>query len=264
MINIKYSITVATSLLLTLSSTAYAAQHYTTSGARASLTLTPASLSDLKATRLQTTDVPQCFETRETRCPDSLQPQSLKGIDTGKLEMSGGIAGRSFGQPADKFTSELPKNLRVMFVVETIEHEIVSGDGVLPANPPYSLWKHWEMYSSAATYERYNDAVGLPAPGPGQTWPIPHYNLVYDGLVIDGCGNTPVFPIELTATIVDHSNSNSILGGFITLDNSTLIPNGYWEFSYSVPTMDSFGSESVFHVDGWVSVLCSNKEDFQN
>ena len=159
------------------------------------------------------------------------------------------------GGGPDDVAALLPANLRVSFVLQEMENEIVSGGGVdIPA------WAVWETTSSAATDES-GGPFSLPAPGPGETWDVPHANLIYNAIVEDGCGNTPVFPVEFHSSVNEMEDFLSEfveIGDFDAVDNSTLTPNGFWTFSYTIRAVGTNGGVSDFKFRGVVSVTCTN------
>jgi len=173
----------------------------------------------------------------------------------------GGPAPQSGLSPTDDVVAPLPANLRVSFVLQQMENEIVSGNGV-----DTQCWARWETHSPVATQE--NEGGGpftLPAPGPGEIWAIPHANGIYDALVQDGCGNTPVFPVEFHSSVGEMEDILSPyvqIGEFGAVDETTLKPNGFWTFSYTIRATGTNGGVSDFKFKGVVSVTCTNVESF--
>lgn len=181
---------------------------------------------------------------------------------------NGAVVGR-FGGPApqggfppiDDVAATLPAHLRVSFILQQMENEIVSGGGV-----DIPCWARWETHSSAAT-EEFGDGgpFSLPAPGPGEIWPIPHANGIYDALVEDGCGNTPVFPVEFHSSVGEMEDILApyvLIGQFDAVDDTTLQPNGFWTFFYTIRATGTNGGVSDFKFRGIVSVTCTNIETF--
>lgn len=192
---------------------------------------------------------------RTIRCPDST-------VDNGTVVGSfGGPAPRGGDSALNDLTATLPANLRVTFVLQQMQNEVVSGNGV-----DVPCWATWETHSPVATLERSNGGpFSLPAPGPGEIWPIPHANGIYDALVRDGCGNTPVFPVEFHSTVGEMEDILSPfvqIGEFSETDETTLQPNGFWTFSYTIRATGSNGGVSDFKFRGVVSVTCTNLETF--
>lgn len=144
-----------------------------------------------------------------------------------------------------------------------MENEVVSGSGV-----DVPCWARWELHSPVATDEFQVDGSNLwslPAPGPGEIWPIPHANGIYDALVEDGCGNTPVFPVQIESSVGEMENILSPyvqIGEFAAVDDKTLQPNGFWTFSYTIRATGTNGGVSDFKISGIVSVTCTNIETF--
>ena len=105
----------------------------------------------------------------------------------------------------------------------------------------------------------------LPAPGAGETWPITHGSAIYDALVINGCGSTSVFPVELRSTVGEQANAFSEfnqIGEFMGADDSTLQPNGFWTFAYEIRATGTNGGVSDFKFRGLVRITCSNLTAF--
>lgn len=181
---------------------------------------------------------------------------------------NGAVVGR-FGGPApqggfppiDDEAAPLPAHLRVTFILQQMENEVVSGGGVgIPC------WARWETHSSVATEEfEEGGPFSLPAPGPGEVWPVPHANGIYDALVEDGCGNTPLFPVEFHSSVGEMEDILAPyvqIGQFDAVDDTTLQPNGFWTFAYTIRATGTQGGVSDFKFRGIVSVTCTNIETF--
>jgi hypothetical protein len=170
-----------------------------------------------------------------------------------------GNVGRTKGGQSqiDDLVAKLPPHLRVNFILQQMENEVVSGNGV---NVP--SWATWETHSPDATLERLGGGpFTLPVPGPGEVWPLDHANLIYDALVHNGCGATPVFRVELQSTVgemPDIFEPSVLIGEFLGVDNTTLQPNGFWTFSYTIRATGTNGGVSDFKFRGIVSVTCTN------
>ena len=52
------------------------------------------------------------------------------------------------------------------------------------------------------------------------------------------------------------------IGEFSTVDETTLQPNGFWTFSYTIRATGTNGGVSDFKFKGVVSVTCTNMETF--
>ena len=192
------------------------------------------------------------------RCPE---PTAENGIVVGSF---GGPAPQRGLSPVDDFVAVLPANLRVSFVLQQMENEVVAGNGV-----DIPCWARWETHSSAIPFPTPESERGgpysLPAPGPGEIWPITHANGLYDALVKDGCGNTPVFPVSFQSSVgemEDVLSSYMQIGEFGAVDDTTLQPNGFWTFSYTIRATGTNGGVSDFKFSGVVSVTCTNIEKF--
>jgi hypothetical protein len=156
--------------------------------------------------------------------------------------------------PIGDITTEPPPNLRVSFVLQQMENEVISGDGV-----DTFTWAFWETSSPIATEEE-GGPYALPAPGPDEIWDIPHANQIYDAIVEDGCGSTPVFPVQFDSWI-EENDDDVLIGEFSATDNSTLQPNGFWNFAYTIRATGTNDGVSDFHFKGVVTVTCTNEDE---
>jgi hypothetical protein len=157
----------------------------------------------------------------------------------------------------DDIATELPPHLRVTFALTELFHDVVSGDGV-----QVKAFVKWDPHSTAATEEDLGPGHIPPSyvPGPEQLKNYAFYGVLvmYDGLVLEGCGNTPVFPISFHSWIEEESEEGAVIGEFSATDNSTIQPNGFWTFAYTIRATDSHGGVSDYKFRGTVSALCTN------
>ncbi len=192
---------------------------------------------------------------RSVRCPhDTVENSTVIG-------RFGGSSPQGPAASISGLVAELPASLRVTFVLQQMENEVVSGNGV-----DVPCWARWETHSPIATEEREEGGpFSLPAPGPGEIWPVPYHNGIYDALVQEGCGSTPVFPVEFQSSVGEMEDILSpfvLIGQFNAVDNTTLQPNGFWNFSYTIRATGTSGGVSDFKFRGTVSVTCTNIESF--
>jgi hypothetical protein len=161
--------------------------------------------------------------------------------------------------PEDVVT-ELPAHLRVIFILQQMEHQVVSDGGVAA-----DCWAEWETSSRIAT-EQNGGPFQLPAPGRGEVWPVPHANGIYQAIVAAGCGNTPVFPVEFGCRVKEWDGwlgDQVYIGNFSAIDDVTLVPNGFWTFACSIRATGSAGGVSDFKFRGIVSVTCTQLETLE-
>lgn len=144
------------------------------------------------------------------------------------------------------------------FILQSLENVIVDNGGAnhvdplpLPANITYVFW---DWNAPIATDEYYDVLVALPMPSPGEE-SFTYGMHIYGGLVLDGCGNTPFFPITLDSWVQEDGVE---IGTFSATDNTTIQPNGYWNFSYKMRVTDANGGVSDIKAKGIVSALCTN------
>ena len=100
-----------------------------------------------------------------------------------------------------------------------------------------------------------------PLPGPDEIWEQTYHNRIYNGLVLDGCGTTPVFPVDFHSEVNDREDffEPVLLGEFDATDNTTLQPTGFWTFFYKIRV--TLGNDvSDFKFSGTVSATCTNLE----
>jgi hypothetical protein len=157
----------------------------------------------------------------------------------------------------DDIVTELPAHLRVVFILQQMEHQIVSGGGVAS-----DCWAEWTTSSPIAT-DQNGGPFQLPAPGPGEVWPVPHSNGIYQAIVAAGCGNTPVFAVDLESRVKEWDGwlgDPVYIGDFKSFDDMTLVPNGFWTFAYTIRAVGSGGGVSDFRFRGIVSATCTLME----
>jgi len=146
----------------------------------------------------------------------------------------------------DDFTTETPPHLRVEFIVQFLENVSINNGGAIQ-----NMRINWSAHSDVATDEPYFEPDSwVPPPGNFLIFNNPP---IYIGLVSDGCGKVPVFPITFYSEVY---NGGGTLGEFSATDNSTIQPNGYWNFSYTFRVSDDNGGESDIRVKGMVRALC--------
>ncbi len=166
-------------------------------------------------------------------------------------------------------TSEPQPNLQVKFLVEYMENVIISDGGADNSDNPLRINVLWQAHSTVATLEKrcpdgVCSPVGVPIPPAGELWSDFQYT-IYDGLVLNGCGSTAIYPIEFESWVYEGSfNENQIVGEFSRTDNTTIQPNGYWNFSYTIRVADANSGVSDIKIKGRVQALCTNKEDYSD
>ena len=158
------------------------------------------------------------------------------------------------GGPGDESTP-LPANLLVIFALRKLENVAVSGGGVTA-----NCFATWETHSSEATDES-GGPFSLPVPLPGDVWWVPNHAAgIYQGVVLNGCGQVPVFPVTFESTVGEQEDIISpfnLLATYHKVDNGTIHPNGFWTFAYTIRATGTNGGVSDFKFSGIVSVTCS-------
>lgn len=113
-----------------------------------------------------------------------------------------------------------------------------------------------------------NGPFALPAPGPGQTWPIDHFNAIYRALTLDACGLSVSFPITMDSWIVETVDvagvddpSGAEIGRVSLSDGDTLDRPGLYNFAYTIRANGTNGGVSEFGFSGIVSVRCTSETE---
>lgn len=153
--------------------------------------------------------------------------------------------------------SENLENLYVGLYAQSVENEVVSGGGVTD-----QCWVIFNSHSTLATVEK-GGPFWWPLPSPGELSHFDYHNVIYQGLINDGCENTPSFPIEHYCRVgvwqAGQDMSDFVESGtFHGVDNSTIQPTGYWTFAYTVRARGTNGGVSDFKFRGIVSAICSS------
>jgi hypothetical protein len=148
------------------------------------------------------------------------------------------------------FKADLP-HVRVTFVVQRVENEIVANGGV---NLGVYSWP-WVSSTSSSAASVETDFTGYVLPKPDDVWDDGLYFRVYDALVFNACETFSVFPVDHTASILKSDGSE--IAGFHGVDNTTLDELGFYSFQYTVRVEGDGGRVSDFHFAGEVSVTCS-------
>lgn len=167
------------------------------------------------------------------------------------------------GRPAviDGIAAVPAPHLRVTFLLLEMANSVVSGAGVSDA------WAFWEGQNASADTQ-LNGPYNLPAPGPGEVWPIDHANAIYQALTLDACGLSVSFPMDLESWVVQGedngfggtSPTGAELGRVSLSDNDTLDRAGLYDFGYMVRASSQAGI-SDFRFAGIVSVFCTTDGD---
>ncbi|MEM1130204.1 MAG: hypothetical protein AAGH83_06750 [Pseudomonadota bacterium] len=176
-----------------------------------------------------------------------------------RLRLPEALPGRAFGGGAiDDITSVPAPHLYVLFVLQQMSHDVVSGGGAPQA---FGFWEG----SNGAADQQLNGPYSLPLPGPGETWDIPsdHGNAIYQALTLDVCGLSVSFPMTLESWVVEGEEvagivvpSGDEIGRVTLTDNSTIDRAGLYTFGYTIRAEGTNGGVSDFGFSGIVSVRC--------
>lgn len=146
----------------------------------------------------------------------------------------------------ESFNATSPPDLHVEFIVQTLDNMIVKQAGV-----SRYMRINWSVHSAEASFEpSFNPDSWVPSPGNSL-----HFNdaPIYIGVVLDGCGKVPVYPINFYSEVYSGTD---IIGNFSASDTSHIRPNGYWNFSYTIRVNDIKGNLSDIIVKGIVRATC--------
>lgn len=162
-------------------------------------------------------------------------------------------------------------HVRVTFVLERMDNEIVEGSGVsldaiepvfevLTSSSAASVENGLYEFDSnlpAGQDEWFNDKVWLPAGG----------LVLYDALVFNACETFSSFPVEHSVSVVDMSANYGTWTAFHGVDASTLSSLGFYGFKYKLrvsinggpaPDGGQYGEDiSDIHFLGKVNVTCT-------
>lgn len=154
--------------------------------------------------------------------------------------------------------TELPEHLVVQFHVTSIENVATAGAGVALIEGSVPLI-NFELTGDPAVVTSEHSPYSLPLPAPSTELGllVGHPALMYEGLVEEGCGHTPNFPVSLHSAVYVLSDAVVEYGQFSASDDDTIAPTGYWSFSYHVAISDGVGNASDIQVRGTVSALCA-------
>lgn len=155
--------------------------------------------------------------------------------------------------------SETPDHLVVQFHITSVDNVATGGDGVYTVNDLVPLL-NFELSGDPGIVTSEHSPYALPVPAPGETLGLlaGHPVLMYEGLVEEGCGHIPVYPVYLdSAVYVLGMVPAAELGHYTTSDEETIEPNGYWNFAYTVAISDGMGNTSDIEVKGTVSARCA-------
>ena len=150
-----------------------------------------------------------------------------------------------------------PAHLRISCILQEIENVVVDAPGIgfEGENVVFDI-----RFSSPVTTSS-NSGYIVDVPSPGSSMTYAGTELVFDGIIADGCGNTDVVPLSVDAEIFAFDGETTGFAPYDATDNTTLQPNGFWSFNFVIRagTIDSEGV-SDFLIRGLVSIVCTNVE----
>jgi hypothetical protein len=165
----------------------------------------------------------------------------------------GGISSDGLPTIEPAFKSYLP-HVRVSFVLQRIDNEIVLNDGV--ELDPLDPYVETLTTSSAASVEHEAGSYSFDGPQPGGTLHFDYAVLMYDALVYNACDSFSVFPVEHTASLHTPLPSADLGATFHGVDNSTVDSTGFYNFHYTVRLIVGDRISNI-HFSGKVNVTCT-------
>lgn len=166
----------------------------------------------------------------------------------------------SKGQRGGGFTAKIP-HLRLNIILHRMKNTIVSGTGIASLGAFEEPWWDVKIESAAAdsSIPLFNaPAVGLPVPPPGETWSVPHANVIYQGIIRNGCQGSPkaTFDLAMQSRIFRVSSGQAF--GEVSMDDNLTGPGDYG-FKYTIRATDEFGNVSDFKFVGHADAFCTGK-----
>lgn len=167
--------------------------------------------------------------------------------------------------PPPIIAADLP-HLRLDIVLNRMEHQAVSDGGVTadpdPVNFSDDLYATWRIQSAGATaqFPDFTDPdqedLGLPVPqNPGEVWDnLDHANLLYQGVIRNGCSTSTVFDVELVSAVI---RLNGMTLGEVQLQDE-VVGSGFYVFSYTIRATDPNGGVSDFIFSGDARAYCTS------
>jgi hypothetical protein len=179
--------------------------------------------------------------------PRTRLPPSLAGS---------GLIPRQPGAAVKDLASDLPAHLRISCLLQEISNVVITPPGI--GFPSENIVFRIKFASPVTTSSQSGYVVDVPTPGASLTYP--GTELVFDGIVAGGCGNTAVVPLSVEAAITGLENEITVFSPFEATDATTLKPNGFWTFNFVIRASTINGEGvSDFRVQGLISVFCSNQ-----
>ena len=160
----------------------------------------------------------------------------------------------------DDISAGLP-HLRLNIILREMQNVVVSGSGVDSLGFLEEPWAKFKLESSTAHDSipaATDPAYGLPVPAPGDTWSdIPHANVLYQGIIENGCMGTPAtFDLTLDSSVYRISTGD-VFGEVHLVDE--VDGYGYYNFKYTIGATDEFGNVSDFVLSGDADSFCTSQ-----
>lgn len=157
----------------------------------------------------------------------------------------------------DKFSAGLP-HLRLNIILRDMRNVVVSGAGVDSLGTFKEPWATWKIVSNHADVTLpapADEAYGLPVPPPGEIWDVPHANIIFQGLILNGCIGTPAtFDLTLDSSVFRIS-SGEVFGDVHLVDS--VQGYGHYNFKYKLRATDEAGNASDFIFSGDADSFCT-------
>ena len=156
------------------------------------------------------------------------------------------------------FTTETP-NLLVVFVLHEVTNTLVLGNGVGGGGV---VDFRFEVDSPVSSIEEPTIASGIgygPNFPPGTT--RDNILIIWQSIVLGGCNSPPpVIPVDFRNRVGTQFGDVHFqeVGSFEAVDDTSLVPTGFWNFQYTVRAFGNSADVSDFRVRGKVSVVCTD------
>lgn len=161
---------------------------------------------------------------------------------------------------ADDLTAGLP-NLRLDIILREMTNDVVSGSGVEAPDGTlvFAMWKIVSANADASIPAPADPEYGLPAPPPGESWPVSQQNYLFQGIILNGCLGPASFDLTLDSKI--HQSDQPLPYGQVHLVDS-VDGHGYYNFKYTIRATDEEGNVSDFTFSGDANAYCTSQADF--
>jgi hypothetical protein len=150
-------------------------------------------------------------------------------------------------------------HLRLDIVLKHMQNVVVAGSGVSSLGllqEPWATFKIESTTADATVPGKADNPYGLPVPLAGEAWDVPHANLLFQGIIENGCLGPATFDLSLDSTV--YRPSTGEVFGNVHLTDS-VEGHGYYNFKYTIRATDESGNVSDFVFSGDANAYCSGQ-----